>query len=235
MHQGTIENREAFLDKIAAGLGRERRSKGVKRPGWQYQPQKDVYQGMSQDELVGVLEKACEAIHTEVTKTTSADLNEKLSDVIVAHGGAPVVTSADARFTEYGLDRFLQKGDNVHVWDSARGKENIGIAEKANIGLTFSDITLAESGTVVLFSDKGKARSVSLLPKTYVAIIPQSTIVPRMTQAAHEIHKWKEAGEDVASCVNFVSGPSNSADIELNLVVGVHGPVRVTYIIVTDR
>ncbi|SDY48300.1 L-lactate dehydrogenase complex protein LldG [Evansella caseinilytica] len=93
---------------------------------------------------------------------------------------------------------------------------------------------MAESGTVVLLSIADKGRSVSLLPGTHLAIIPKSTLVPRMTQANEKIHELAKTSGRMPSCINFISGPSNSADIELRLVVGVHGPVQVTYIIIEE-
>lgn len=234
MARGTIQNREAFLDHIAKRMGRERRAGQVQRPDWKYQPQKQVYEDLSQDELIGVLKDICGAIHADVKETQEADLPKVLEEAVRAYGGGPIVTSDDLRFLGLGLGSFLGRED-VHVWDPSRGKENIDIAEKANIGITFSDITLAESGTVVLFSAKEKGRSISLLPTNYIALIPKSTVVPRMTQAAQRIHEQTEAGEGVASCVSLVTGPSNSADIEMRSVRGVHGPVEATYIIITDK
>lgn len=156
-----------------------------------------------------------------------------------AYGGGPISAWDDVRFSEYGLDPLMkQEWPNekidIQTWDPAKGKANIEFVEKANIGLTVSDITLAESGTVVLLSDKGKGRNVSFLPINSIIIVPKSSIVPRMTQAARILREKVKNGEHIASCINFISGPSNSADIELNLVVGVHGPVRATYIVVED-
>lgn len=239
MTQGTIHNRETFLKRIGEKLNRPQ-PENVSRPTWSYAPQLEVLKGYSQDELVDVLTEQCRLIHTDVIKTTSDSLADSLQQLIADQSAKRVITSNEDRYAEYGLQSLLDselpaEGYNVHMWDPEIGRENIAIAEKADIGITFSDITLAESGTVVLFSDKGKGRSVSLLPTAYVVIIPKSTLVPRMTQATTEIHKRVEQGDITPSCINFISGPSNSADIELNLVVGVHGPIRATYIIVTDK
>lgn len=231
----SIQNREAFLDKLASRLGRERRTEGVERPQWSVTPQDEVFKGMSQDELAEVLEKHCKVIHTTFKRTDRAGLTMVLNETLKAYEGKEIVTSKDARHQEYGITEFFEEqGDqlDVHVWDAALGKENQQIAERADVGIVFSDITLAESGTVTSFNTKDNGRSISLLPRTFIAIIPKSTLVPRMTQAARHIHQTQAGGEDVPSYVSFITGPSNSADIEMNLIVGVHGPVKATYIVV---
>lgn len=240
MKTGQIHNREKFLQRISEKLNRPQ-PKTVERPVWSYSPQFEVFKDLTQDELVDVLVNQCKLIHTDVVKTTSDSLSDALKQVINAESAKTVITSNDPRYEQFGLQSLLHEelpseGCNVHQWDPQLGRdENIAIAEKSDIGITFSEITLAESGTVILFSNANTGRTVSLLPTTYVALIPKSTIVPRMTQATSEIHKRVERGEVTPSCINFISGPSNSADIEMNLVVGVHGPVRATYIIVMDK
>jgi L-lactate dehydrogenase complex protein LldG len=231
--QGKIYNKDSFLNHVAGTIGRERKT-NVEKPVWKNAPQWDVLKDYSQDELVHVLKKQCGKIHTTFIEVSFEQLQRELRDVIHEFGGGPIVAWDDPRFEEYNIS-FGEFQDELYVWDPEKREENIKVATHANVGVTFSDITLAESGTVVLFSNKGKGRSVSLLPATYIAIIPKSTLVPRMTQAARIVEERVSRGEQVSSCVNFISGPSNSADIEMNLIVGVHGPIKATYIVVSDR
>jgi L-lactate dehydrogenase complex protein LldG len=235
---GTIQNRDSFLGQIANRLGRDRITH-LERPKWNYNPQDEVLKNANQDELLEVLKQQCKNIHTEIVITDTGKLSDSLKQVVNKYGGGLVTAWKDERFNQYGLTNLMQEewpqeGINLHIWDYTKGEENINIAEHANVGITISDITLAESGTAVLFSSKDKGRSVSFLPTNSVIIIPKSSIVPRMTQAARIIREKVKNGEQVASCLNFITGPSNSADIEMILVVGVHGPIKATYIVVED-
>jgi len=237
---GSIQNREVFLAKVAKSLGRTSVLQQVKPPTYQYQPQHKVYEGATVDELVGILKEHCTKIHTDYYQTSTANLPETLKKAIEAFGGGTVMITKDERFQAFGLDALLNdtlpaEGHRVYEWNPGIGEENIALAERMQVGITFSEITLAESATVVLFSSPEKGRSVSLLPNTYIAIIPKSSIVPRMTQASEQIRARMQKGEQVPSSINFVTGPSNSADIEMNLVVGVHGPVKAAYIVVEDQ
>ncbi|WP_461178359.1 LutC/YkgG family protein [Virgibacillus ainsalahensis] len=230
-----VQNRDKFLDNLAENLGRPRRRDGVARPEWSVNPQAEVFKGANQEELATILEKQSEAIYADFIRTDKDDLPGVLKDLILEEGRS-VIASNDPRNDEYGLTGLyedLEKEiDEVHVWDAAIGKENQVIAERADVGITFSDITLAESATVTLFNNKDNGRTISLLPRTYIAVIPKSTLVPRMTQAAQQIHEATEQGIDVSSCVSFITGPSNSADIEMIKIVGVHGPVKAIYVLV---
>ncbi|MBE3102859.1 MAG: lactate utilization protein C [Bacilli bacterium] len=232
MAEGTVLNKDSFLNKIADKLGRNR-EEDVSLPKWKYEPQWKVYKENSPDDLLAIFRESSITKGVYVVETKKENLPETIQEVFKKYGGGPIVTTKDPRFAEYGLVSMFDNNE-THTWEASLGKENIEITKKANIGVFFSDISLAESGTIVQFNDKDIARSVSLLPTTYVAIVPKSTIVPRMTQATHAVHKQVQDGKAIATCINFISGPSNSADIEMDIVIGVHGPVEAVHIVVVD-
>lgn len=236
---GTIQNRDAFLANIANRLGRERRA-NVTPPKWKYNPQEEVYKGLSSDELLELFKKHGTGINCEVFVTNKAGAAEAVHKRIKELGGGPVVTWKDSRYEEsYGLGKLFkeqlpQEKIEVHEWNSSSGRENIEKANKANVGITISEISLAESGTVVVFSGKDHGRTVNFLPEYSIILVPKSSIVPRMTQAAKILREKIKKGEAIPSCINYITGPSKSSDIEMKLVVGVHGPVKVNYIVVED-
>lgn len=233
MAEGTIQNKDEFLNRIAGKLGRKK-AEPVMLPEWKHRPQWEVFKNSSPDDLLEAFCKSSRAKSALVIQTELANLETAMKDVIDKYGGGLIVATKDGRFAEFGLEPVLAASD-THVWDADLGERNIEIAKQANIGVIFSDISLAESGTIVQFNDKDIARSVSLLPVTYIAIVPRSTIVPRMTQATQGVHQAVASGKDISTCINFISGPSNSADIEMDIVIGVHGPVEAVHIVVADK
>lgn len=224
-----IQHRNAFLQTIATRLGRTSRLIQKPRRNWQHAPQHHVLAEASQDELIEILVEQCANIHTTVKRCTIETLPDTLKETFKFYKNGHILFSEDPRYSQLKLTYFLSCL-NATKWAPSNGKENIQLADHSNISLVISDLTLAESGTIMLLSSASRGRSISFLPENSVAIIPKSSIVPRITQAAQFLRNLNTT----PSCINFITGPSNSADIEMNLVVGVHGPVRMTYIIVED-
>ena len=226
----TITNRNTFLTNIASRLGRVPLTE---KPAiqWQHMPQLEVLKHKTLDELVQIFIEQCGNIHTAVSTCTKDNLQTTLQKTIANYGHGEIIYSKDDRYKELGLLNFLKDLEKGYEWDASKGQENIQIAERANVGIVISDLTLAESGTIMVQTNEQVGRSLSYLPTNSIAIILKSTIVPRITQAAQHL---RQSEQPVASSIHFITGPSNSAAIEMNLVVGVHGPVKMTYIIVED-
>ena len=101
--------------------------------------------------------------------------------------------------------------------------------DQDKLGVTGAFAALAETGTLMLVSGPDSPASASLLPETHVAVLPASRIVAHMETA------WamaREAYGRLPRAVNFISGPSRTADIEQRMVLGAHGPCRVRIIVV---
>lgn len=66
MMNGTIHNRDKFLNQVASQLNRPRISAPVEKPNWKYQPQYEVLKDATQDELLEILKEHCKKIHTKI-------------------------------------------------------------------------------------------------------------------------------------------------------------------------
>ncbi|MBC6315259.1 LutC/YkgG family protein [Listeria grandensis] len=234
------DNREAFLNGIAEKLGRERRRTGVERPERVHTIADTTLAGKTQDELLAIAKGACSRIHTDVVETSVTDLAANIEKIATNYGNESVLIADDPRFEEFGLQNLANNAwDNcvVSIWKEGRENRaaNIATAADSNIAIAFADFLLAESGSVVVESSPKQGRTLHFLPVHYIAIVPKSKIVPRSTQAADYYDARIASGQEIGSSINFISGPSNSGDIEMQLVVGVHGPISVTYVVVTDK
>jgi len=101
--------------------------------------------------------------------------------------------------------------------------------DQAEVGITGSLAAFADTGTVVLSTASRRSLLPSLLPTVHLVIVRAKDIYPNM-------EAWLEAGGShfVANSSNVVliSGPSRTADIEMSLTIGVHGPGQVVAVVI---
>lgn len=96
------------------------------------------------------------------------------------------------------------------------------------LGITGARAAIAETGTLVLDSSLERTRLVSLLPEIHLAIVRSDQVVADLT--AH----FESLGSDPPAAITMITGPSRTADIELTLAIGVHGPRECWIWIVED-
>lgn len=99
------------------------------------------------------------------------------------------------------------------------------------VGITGAYCAIAETGTLMLLSGEQTPAAMSLLPETHIAVVDASRVVPQMEEA------WallKAEHKQLPRAVNFVSGPSRTADIEQTVTLGAHGPYRVHLLILGE-
>jgi L-lactate dehydrogenase complex protein LldG len=111
--------------------------------------------------------------------------------------------------------------------------EEFGISPSASeifgfdVGITTAQAAIAETGTLMLDSGRERHRLVSLVPPVHIAIIDASTIYTTLSETLSMLR----SGEELSPAVTFITGPSRTADIELTLTIGVHGPQELYVII----
>jgi L-lactate dehydrogenase complex protein LldG len=99
-----------------------------------------------------------------------------------------------------------------------------------DVGITMAQAGIAETGTLVLQAEKERHRLVSLLPPVHVALLPADRIFATIGEALAALRG--DTSEALSRAITFITGPSRTADIELTLTIGVHGPKELYVILI---
>ena len=97
---------------------------------------------------------------------------------------------------------------------------------ECELGVTSAQWAIAETGTLVLESEKEFSRLTSLVPPVHVCILEKTNICLTMGEILEAVNK------ELSSTVTFITGPSRTSDIELTLAIGVHGPRELWVIVI---
>jgi L-lactate dehydrogenase complex protein LldG len=94
---------------------------------------------------------------------------------------------------------------------------------------------VAESGTLVMASGPGSPQAMNFLPETHIAALSAGDIVGSYEDAWARLRKSDKGGiggQFMPRAVTWITGPSRTADIEQELLLGAHGPRRLHILII---
>ncbi|HTB13198.1 MAG TPA: lactate utilization protein [Bryobacteraceae bacterium] len=160
-----------------------------------------------------------------LTEVLSAGLVEQFAKALEALAGKVVIvkTPADA---EVAIDKALN-GRSFIRSSEPFSRDAIAFVE---VGITSADYGLADTGSLVMFTESHESRLLSLLPPCHIAVIRSSQIVPSLD----DVFRLRPLPGERSSAMVVITGPSRTGDIEMRLVRGVHGPGEIHVIIVED-
>ncbi|MEW5725283.1 MAG: LUD domain-containing protein [Thermodesulfobacteriota bacterium] len=154
--------------------------------------------------------------------TSPEELGPVLETILAQLPPGPVAATASAYDLVPGLENILSRiGRNTCPPRPDRAKD-------AAAGLTAVRLALAYSGSVLVASSEPGELSASLLPPVHIALVPADRVVPDL---ADGLEYLRDNGPPRGAA--FISGASKTADIELTVVKGVHGPGQ-AYAVILD-
>jgi len=169
-----------------------------------------------------------------------SSLVERFTAELTALGGH--VTECTAREVSARLLSFLQERGlaRVQVWESVPGVDwaeitGAGISveseadESIRAGVTGALAGVAETGTLVIPGGVGRPLTASLVPEIHLAVLRAADIVWNLETA------FQRPEVTAAPATVLVSGPSRTADIEMTLTIGVHGPGELHVFVVREE
>jgi len=172
-----------------------------------------------------------EELGMEVVETDLGERMVQLTHTHPSHLIAPAIhlTKEDAAAV-FGTEATIEAIQS-HARESLRQK-----FIEATVGISGANLAIAETGTIVLVTNEGNADLTTTLPPVHIALFGFDKLVATLEDAVAVLRMLPRSGtgQVMTSYVNWITGPSRSADIEQSLTIGVHGP-REMHCVILDN
>ncbi len=100
--------------------------------------------------------------------------------------------------------------------------------ESCDVGVTGCDALVAQTGSVLVTERSAGGRALSVLPPHHLVLARRNQLVPDLPAAFALLAQKYSA--NYPSFISFITGPSRTGDIERILVLGAHGPKKLTIV-----
>ena len=180
--------------------------------------------------------RAVESGSTVLNATSPADVPSVLCEalpglmrIVLASDPLMERTGLQAALIDHGAEDVMNIQLLRDVHDASGWKRRLA---GMDAGIATACAGIADSGAVVLRTSAAESRSLTLLPRIHVALLPVQWIQPSLLHVADLLKRG--ATDAAGSALTIVGGPSKTADIEKVLVTGVHGPARFVVVLIED-
>jgi L-lactate dehydrogenase complex protein LldG len=184
--------------------------------------------GASMEERIALFGQLSEGLKTEFRQFENMDAASAYLVALAAENGWKRValhagSLTDAVAAALPGDLELLRTDNGYV------KAEL---ETCDAGLTECEVLVAQTGSVCVTTRTSGGRALSVLPPHHVVVARRSQMVADLPAAYEHLTAKYESG--YPSFMGFITGPSRTGDIERILVLGAHGPKRLTVLLIAD-
>ncbi|MBK7462630.1 MAG: lactate utilization protein [Betaproteobacteria bacterium] len=172
-----------------------------------------------------------ELAHAEVYSVTSASWLQKLWEVLSAKQIGKLLVAPGTPHGRQAIDELSPSGIECQGYDAPIEDWKEEMFHDIPASLTSARCAIAETGTLVLWPDADEPRLMSLVPPVHIVLLDASSI----HNTFYEVMQREGWANGLPTNALLISGPSKTADIQVTLAYGAHGPKELVVLLIGDE
>ena len=172
-----------------------------------------------------------ELAHAEVHAVSRASWPAKLHEVLAAKQIDKLLVSPGTAHGQRAQSELGALGIACPGYDQAIEGWKETLFHHIPASLTTARAAIAETGTLILWPDADEPRLMSLVPPVHIVLLDSASIYNTFFEAT-QVEGWKDG---LPTNALLVSGPSKTADIQVTLAYGAHGPKELVVLLIGDE